>query len=73
MKNFTTLMILSLSASMAVAVLLGCDQQGLLSRPKADAVATLGPTQGNAAAGVITFSRSKLLILPVTGLKKTKK
>lgn len=59
MKTITTLIILSLSAFMAVAILLGCDQQGLLSRPKADAVATLVPTQGNAAAGVITFSKSK--------------
>ena len=58
MKTLNALIILSVSVFSA-ALLFGCDQQGLGRSPKADAVASLRPTKGNLAAGVITFSKQK--------------
>lgn len=59
MKKSTCQFILTIMLFATAAVLSGCDQQGRGDHPNADAVASVMPTKGHAAKGIVTFSKVK--------------
>jgi Cu-Zn family superoxide dismutase len=69
MKTKICLFCVSVVTCFIVAAITGCNQHGRGIAPKADAVAIVMATKGNAVSGVVTFSKVKDGVRVIADLK----